>query len=75
MNGTEAKKVVDQLKPRLYIVPMHYGTKEFEDLLPVAEFLEDQPKDSVKLMPRTNKLTIEFDQAPGKPTIAVLNWK
>ncbi len=75
LNGTEAKKVVEQIKPRLYVVPMHYGTKEFEDLLPVSEFLEDQPKESVKLQTRTNKLTIEKDLKMDKPAIVVLNWK
>src|SRR5262249_35862910 len=27
LNGTDAKTVVDQLKPRQYIVPMHFGIK------------------------------------------------
>ena len=43
LNGSEAKKVVEQLKPkRGHILPMHYGTKVFDDLLPPDEFLEDQ---------------------------------
>lgn len=75
LNGSEAKKVVEQLKPRLYVVPMHFGTKEFDDLLPVTEFLEDQPKESVKLFPRTNTLTVDADLGPPRPLIAVLNWK
>ena len=30
LNGSEAKKVVEQIKPKEYIFPMHYGTKIFE---------------------------------------------
>ena len=28
LNGTDAKKVIAQLKPKRYIIPMHYGTAE-----------------------------------------------
>ena len=41
LNGTDAKKVIEQLKPKRYIIPMHYGIpKVFEDLLPLDEFLD-----------------------------------
>ena len=30
LNGKWAKKVVDQIKPKEYIFPMHYGTKVFD---------------------------------------------
>jgi L-ascorbate metabolism protein UlaG (beta-lactamase superfamily) len=75
LNGTEAKKVVEQLKPRLYIIPMHYGTPVFDDLLPVTEFLEDQPADDIKRFPRTNQLAIDAASKPPRPVIAILNWK
>jgi hypothetical protein len=54
---------------------MHYGTKVFDDVLPVDEFLEDQPKANIKILPLTNKLTIESDFKPAAPITAVLNWK
>jgi L-ascorbate metabolism protein UlaG (beta-lactamase superfamily) len=75
LNGSEAKKVVAKLNPRMYVVPMHYGTKEFEDLLTVSEFLEDTPKDRIKHFPTSNKLKVETDFKPEAPVIAVLNWK
>jgi L-ascorbate metabolism protein UlaG (beta-lactamase superfamily) len=75
LNGSDAKKVVEQLKPRQYIIPMHYGTKVFDDLLPVSEFLDDQPKANVKNFTLTNKLVIEAGYKPAEPIIAVLNWK
>jgi L-ascorbate metabolism protein UlaG (beta-lactamase superfamily) len=75
LNGSEAKKVVGQLKPRQYIIPMHYGTKEYDDVLTVDEFLDDQPKGTVKHYELTNKLTVESNYKPAAPLIAVLNWK
>jgi L-ascorbate metabolism protein UlaG (beta-lactamase superfamily) len=75
INGSEAKKVVEQLKPRRYIVPMHYGTKVFDDVLPVDEFLEDQNPANIKRFEFTNKLVIDPDFKPAQPVIAVLNWK
>src|SRR5262249_36577180 len=48
LNGSEAKKVAAQLKPRRYIIPMHYGTKVYDALNGPDEFLEDQPEKLVK---------------------------
>jgi L-ascorbate metabolism protein UlaG (beta-lactamase superfamily) len=70
--GDEAKKVVEQLKPRQYILPMHYGTKVYDDLLTADNFLEDQT--NVKKL-LTNKLTVESDFKPAEPIIAILDWK
>jgi L-ascorbate metabolism protein UlaG (beta-lactamase superfamily) len=72
INGAEAKKVVEQLKPTRYILPMHYGTPVFEDLLPAEEFLEGQK--NVRKFPG-NRLTIDTAAKPGEPLIAILDWK
>ena len=72
INGAEAKKVVAELKPKRYILPMHYGTKVFTDLLPPDEFLEDQK--NVKRYP-TSQLTVEATGKPAEPIIALLDWK
>jgi L-ascorbate metabolism protein UlaG (beta-lactamase superfamily) len=72
INGSEAKQVVDQLNPRQYILPMHYGTKAFSDLLPPDEFLEDHK--NVKKH-ATNQITVEAAAKPSQPIIALLNWK
>src|SRR5262249_5177876 len=42
INGSDAKQVVEQLKPRYYILPMHHGTKVYDDLLSADEFLDEQ---------------------------------
>ncbi len=82
LNGSEAKKVVEQLKPKEYIFPMHYGTKVFDAVLPVDEFLEDQPgrnvvrlgdseKDESK---RSNTITLNCDPNRPRPLIVQLYY-
>ena len=74
LNGSEAKKVVAQLKPSKYILPMHYGTKIYDDLLPADEFLDGQNPENVKRYALTNKLIVETNYKPKEPIIALLGW-
>ena len=78
LNGSEAKKVVEQLKPKMYVVPMHYGTKVFDEVLTVDEFLDEQRKDTIlrrDVGVLSNELLIKTDFKPKEPMIVVLNWK
>ncbi len=75
INGTEAKKVVDQLKPKKYILPMHYGTKVFDDLLPADEFLDEQKKENIRKTGAVNKLNVETGSREAEPIIVLLYWK
>jgi L-ascorbate metabolism protein UlaG (beta-lactamase superfamily) len=73
LNGSEAKEVVEQIKPRYYIIPMHRGIKgQYEDLLTADEFLEDQTnvrKD------QPMELTLDVGaKVPDKPEIVLLRW-
>jgi L-ascorbate metabolism protein UlaG (beta-lactamase superfamily) len=43
LNGNEARRVIDQLKPKQYIFPMHIGNARYDELLPVDEFIDDNP--------------------------------
>jgi L-ascorbate metabolism protein UlaG (beta-lactamase superfamily) len=72
INGEDAKKVVEQLKPTRYILPMHYGTKVFTAVLPPDEFLEGQ-KNVKKL--ETNEFVIDPAAKPATPEIVLLNWE
>jgi len=72
VNGSEAKRVVEQLKPKRFIVPMHYGVKGFDDLLPADEFLEDQTR---VRRAEDNKLVIDPAAKPEAPTVVVLKAK
>ncbi len=73
LNGTDAKKVVEQLKPRYYILPMHYAVPSvYEDLLSADEFLEDQ-----KHVKKINKNELLIDvgaKAPDAPTVVTMHW-
>ncbi|HEX5270931.1 MAG TPA: MBL fold metallo-hydrolase [Gemmataceae bacterium] len=73
LNGSEAKEVVEQLRPRYAIIPMHYGIKgTYEDLLPADEFLEDQ-KNVRKDHPP--ELTLDVGaKPPEKPEIVLPAW-
>lgn len=73
INGEAAKKVVEQLKPRLFVIPMHYGTKVYTDLPPPDEFLDGQKK--VRTLPSdTNLLEIPAGLKADAPTVVVLGW-
>jgi L-ascorbate metabolism protein UlaG (beta-lactamase superfamily) len=72
INGEVAKKVVAQLKPRLFILPMHYGTKVYSDILPIDEFLDGQK--NVRKMEDSNVLAFPPDLKADKPTVIVLGW-
>jgi len=72
LNGDQAKTVVEQIKPRLYVLPMHYGVPGFDDLLGPEEFLGGQK--NVKKMTNTNELVIAPDQKADTPTVVLLGW-
>jgi L-ascorbate metabolism protein UlaG (beta-lactamase superfamily) len=75
LNGSEAAEVVAKLKPRRFVVPMHYGTDVYEDLLKPDEFLEEQKAGPVRKF-AGNELVIDPKAPPPKePTVAVLNWE
>ena len=67
-------QIVDQIKPKEYIFPMHYGIDNFDDLLPINEFLEEQEK--AKIAKSTdNKVTLNRDAQRPRPLIVQLNWE
>ena len=73
INGSQAKQVVAQLHPKRYVIPMHYGTKAFEDLLPPDEFLDGQK--NIQRMLSTNELKISLDLVPPAPVTVLLGWE
>jgi L-ascorbate metabolism protein UlaG (beta-lactamase superfamily) len=75
LNGEDAAAVVKQIKPKRCIIPMHYGTKVYDDVLPVDEFLDNSKKDTIKIL-NTNVLTIDPSaKAPAEPEIVVMQWE
>jgi L-ascorbate metabolism protein UlaG (beta-lactamase superfamily) len=75
INGEQAKKIVKQIKPRLYALPMHYGVPGYEDLLGPEEFLDGQKKEDVQKMLATNELVIPLDMKADAPKIVLLGWE
>jgi L-ascorbate metabolism protein UlaG (beta-lactamase superfamily) len=74
LNGIDANTVVEQIKPRRFVIPMHYGTDAYDDLLPATAFLEEQKEGTVRKY-TTNELTVDAKEAPPKePQVAVLYW-
>lgn len=73
INGEQAKKVLAQLKPRKYVIPMHYGTRFFDDLMPPDEFLDGQKNVEKRLT--TNEMTLDPAFKPEEPVIVLLSWK
>jgi L-ascorbate metabolism protein UlaG (beta-lactamase superfamily) len=71
LNGSDAKKVVGQIKPKEYIFPMHYGTRIYEDLLPIDEFLDEQDRAKIAKSD-DNKVTLNKDAQRPRPLIVVL---
>lgn len=75
INGEQAQKVAEQLKPRLYILPMHYGVPGYDDLAGPEEFLDDVKKERIKKMPDTNELEIPTDMKADVSQIVLLGWR
>ena len=73
LNGSEAKEVVAQIKPKEYIFPMHCGTKIYDALLPPDEFLEDQDRAKVTSS-RDNRIVLNRDPQRPRPLIVQLNY-
>lgn len=77
LNGLEAYKVVEQIKPKRYILPMHYGNIIYDELLPVKTF-QDECVDAeipVQTMKPGEVLKIDSKAAvPAKPTLAILHY-
>lgn len=72
LNGAEAKRVVAQIKPKEYILPMHYGLPFFDELLPIDEFLEEQEKARIAVA-TDNQITLNRDPQRPRPLIVQLN--
>jgi L-ascorbate metabolism protein UlaG (beta-lactamase superfamily) len=73
LNGSEARKVVQQIRPKEYIFPMHCGTKIYDDLLPASEFLEEQDKSKVAIS-NDNMVTLNRDPQRPRPLIVQLHY-
>jgi L-ascorbate metabolism protein UlaG (beta-lactamase superfamily) len=78
LNGLTAWKVVEQVKPKRVVLPMHYGTIVFSDLLPLNYFT-DEAKDGgmpIVRMKAREVLTIDTAApAPKQASVVVLDYQ
>jgi L-ascorbate metabolism protein UlaG (beta-lactamase superfamily) len=75
INGIDAQRVVEQLKPRHYVVPMHYGTDVYNDLLPIKSFIEDVPTTQVNKVLGNELLVDPAEKAKEKPVFVQLGYE
>lgn len=73
INGSQAKRVVEQLKPKRFIIPMHYAVPNYDELLSADEFLDEQP--NIKNLTDRNELIIPVESKNEPPVIVLLGWK
>jgi L-ascorbate metabolism protein UlaG (beta-lactamase superfamily) len=73
VNGSEARKLVEQIKPKEYVFPMHHATKVYDDLLPPAEFVDGQERASVAESD-DNQLVLNRDPQRPRPLTVLLNF-
>lgn len=73
LNGLDAKKVVDQLKPARCTIPMHYGTKVYNDLLGPDAFLGEFEEASIHRL-KGNTLKIDPSEKPSGMRVEVLGF-
>ncbi len=73
INGEQAQNVVKQLKPRLYVLPMHFAVPGYDDLQGPDEFLDGQK--NLKKMLTTNELEIPIEMKADAPTVVLLGWR
>jgi len=79
LNGIEAVAVAQQINPTRYIIPMHYGTLVFDDLLPLKYFTDEAKENDVPVERIKDRqwLTIDTKSAPPKkgPSIALMSFQ
>ncbi len=77
LNGLDAYKVCEQLRPTRWIIPMHYGTVVYDDLLPLKYFTDECKDNDVPVVTFKPKEWLKIDTraaAPKQPSVAVLHY-
>jgi L-ascorbate metabolism protein UlaG (beta-lactamase superfamily) len=74
LNGSQAKDVVKQIKPTRFILPMHYETRVYQDLMSADEFIDGLK--NVDKMLKTNEIDIDpASKPPAEPRVVLLGWE
>ena len=77
LNGIEAVAVAQQLNPTRYIIPMHYGTVVYDDLLPLKYFTDEAKENDIPIDTLKPREWLKIDTkaaAPKKARVAILSY-
>lgn len=77
INGLEAFKVFEQVKPTRFVIPMHVGTTTYDELLPAKYFLDEAKDNEVAIRGLRPKEWLTIDPASAAPkaaSVAVLSY-
>jgi L-ascorbate metabolism protein UlaG (beta-lactamase superfamily) len=77
LNGLDAYKVVKQINPTRYVLPMHYGTVVYMGLQDISIFKEELPP-AVKVVVGKPKTWLTIDtkaKAPKTYSLAILDYQ
>jgi L-ascorbate metabolism protein UlaG (beta-lactamase superfamily) len=77
LNGLDAYKVVEQIKPTRYVLPMHYGTVVYMGLQDLSIFKDELPP-AVKVVKSKPKTWLTIDtkaKAPKTYSLAILDYQ
>jgi L-ascorbate metabolism protein UlaG (beta-lactamase superfamily) len=76
INGIDAFKVAQQIKPTQYVIPMHYGTIVYDELLPLKWFTDEVKEDGMPIITLKPKewLSLDVKNPVKKPSVAVLSY-
>jgi L-ascorbate metabolism protein UlaG (beta-lactamase superfamily) len=81
LNGLDAMKVVEQINPKRYVLPMHYGIDNESPLLTIkaSQFLDELDKSRIKRLDEkdpSNTLLIDPKEPAAKEwSVLVLDYK
>lgn len=78
LNGLDAAKVVEQLKPKRCIFPMHYGTLNYDFVLKPDTFLAEFKKENIRKNTRAPFNEFKIDPkgtVPEEPLIMMPHWR
>jgi L-ascorbate metabolism protein UlaG (beta-lactamase superfamily) len=77
VNGIEAFKVFEQIKPTRYVIPMHYGTATYDELLPLKWFLDEAKEAETPIRTFKPKEWLSVDPKsplPKQASVAYLSY-
>src|SRR5262245_55494563 len=77
LNGLAAMEVVQQINPTRFVLPMHYGTRVFDDLLTEKTFVDEAKDNDYAIETVKARQWLKIDtksEAPKKASIVLMDY-